>query len=60
MTQAAKKQRKVVGRVGADGKLHVIAEIVPFVSSRLGSDVSCETDREHESEWHRVSTEATQ
>jgi hypothetical protein len=52
MTQAAKKQRKVIGRM-INGELHIIAEVVQFVSSRLG-DVSCETEREHESEWHRV------
>jgi hypothetical protein len=54
MTQAAKKQRQVIGRM-VNGELHVIAEIVPFVSSRPGPDVSHETEQEHESEWHRVS-----
>lgn len=58
MTQAAKKQRQVIGRM-VDGELHVIAEVIPFVSSRLGAEsVSRETDREHESEGHRVATEA--
>ncbi len=53
MTQLAQKQRQVIGRM-VDGELHVIAEIVPFVSSRLGADVSHETDREHDEEYKRV------
>lgn len=57
MTQAAKKQRQVIGRM-VNGELHVIADVVPFVSSRLGPNVSHETDHEHESEWHRVATAA--
>lgn len=53
MTEARKKQRRVVGRIGLDGELHLLGD-VEFVSSRLGPIVSRETEREHESEWHRV------
>lgn len=53
MTQAARKQKLVVGRI-VDGELHVIADVVPFVSSRLGPLVSHETEQEHEGEWHRI------
>lgn len=61
MTQAAKKQRKVIGRVGADGELHVIAEIVPFVSSRLGAErVSRETKRERDAEYRAVAVAVKQ
>lgn len=50
MTEAARKQRRDVGRIGRNGELHVIADVVPFVSSRLGPIVSHETEREHDPE----------
>lgn len=54
MTQAAKKQRQVIGRM-VNGELRVIADVVPFVSSRLGAEsVSRETKREHDDEYRVV------
>lgn len=50
MTQAARKQKLVVGRM-VDGELHVLGDVVPFVSSRLGAEsVSRETKGEHDPE----------
>ena len=57
MTQAAKKQVAVAGRLGADGQFEVLALVdapVSFVSSRLGPDVSRETKHEHDDERERV------
>lgn len=54
MTQPAKKQRQVIGRM-VNGELHVIAEIVPFVSSRLGAEsISRETNKERDAEYRVV------
>lgn len=53
MTQAGKKQHQVIGRM-VNGELHVIADVMPFVSSRLGPDVSHETDRERDDEYKHV------
>lgn len=51
MTQAAKKQRQVIARVGQNGELHILGEVMPFVSSRLGAEsVSRETNSEHDYE----------
>ncbi len=50
MTQAAKK-RQVIARVGQNGELHILGEVVPFVSSRLGTEsVSRETKSERDYE----------
>lgn len=50
MTQAAKK-RQVIARVGQNGELHILGEVVPFVSSRLGTEsVSRETNGEQDRE----------
>jgi hypothetical protein len=55
MTQTARKQRLVVGRI-VDGELQIIADVVPFVSSRLGNEsVSRETKQEHDEEQARIS-----
>lgn len=51
MTQTAKKKRQVIARVGQNGELHILGDVVPFVSSRLGPEgVSHETEQERDAE----------